>query len=349
MKILYFYTEVMGYTIATIRELLKSGIEIHLVHWDKKKLSQYMITPIKGLKIYPRSLFTKKGLLNLANKIDPDLIVVSGWQDMDYLSAARNQRKKNKIVICGFDDQWQGSLKQYLASGIGLFKFFDIFFSHAWVTGNLSYEYAIKLGFNKKKIIFDLYSADLDLFHKKSFIKNKISQKKYPLNFLVVARVEKIKGIKTLIKAWREFYKKNKKWSLKIIGDGSIKQEIVKTPGLKTLNFIQPKDLVKEILNSGCLILPSLNEPWGVVVHEFASAGLPLILSDKVGAADHFLINGYNGFLFDAGNISSLLDKMYKISCLSEKELIEMSKNSYKISEKITPVSSANNLLSLIK
>lgn len=37
MKILYLYTEVMGYTVATIEELKQNGAEIHLVHWDKKK------------------------------------------------------------------------------------------------------------------------------------------------------------------------------------------------------------------------------------------------------------------------------------------------------------------------
>ena len=349
MRILYLYTEVMAYTIATIKELLKSGVEIHLVHWDKDKLSQYKVTSHKGLKIYPRSALTKKELLKLANFIDPNLIVISGWQDKDYLTVARNLRKKNKIVVCGFDDQWEGSLKQYLAMTIGFFKFFNLFFTHAWVTGNLSFEYATKLGFNKKNIISDLYSADLSCFHKKKFVKNKINKKKYPLNFLVVCRVEEIKGIKILIKAWKKFYKKNKKWSLKVIGNGSLKKEILNIKGLNAKNFTQQKYLVDEISNAGCLILPSLKEPWGVVVHEFASAGLPLILSNKVGAADHFLINGYNGYLFDAGNSNSLLDKMNMISSLSKKELIKISKNSYRISEKITPHTSANNLLSLLK
>ena len=37
--ILYLYAEVMGYTISTIEELCKLGYEIHVLHWDKKKLS----------------------------------------------------------------------------------------------------------------------------------------------------------------------------------------------------------------------------------------------------------------------------------------------------------------------
>ena len=45
--------------------------------------------------------------------------------------------------------------------------------------------------------------------------------------------------------------------------------------------------------------LPSLIEPWGVVVHEFASMGLLLLLFKNVGSGTEFLINGYNGFSFD--------------------------------------------------
>jgi glycosyltransferase involved in cell wall biosynthesis len=43
--------------------------------------------------------------------------------------------------------------------------------------------------------------------------------------------------------------------------------------------------------------LLSFHEPWGVVVNEAAAAGLPLVLSDRVGAAHDLLADGENGFL----------------------------------------------------
>ena len=36
IKILYLYSEVMGYNLSTIKNLIKSGAEVFLVHWDKK-------------------------------------------------------------------------------------------------------------------------------------------------------------------------------------------------------------------------------------------------------------------------------------------------------------------------
>jgi glycosyltransferase involved in cell wall biosynthesis len=46
--------------------------------------------------------------------------------------------------------------------------------------------------------------------------------------------------------------------------------------------------------------LLSRHEPWGVVVNEAAASGLPLVLSDRVGAAFDLLEDGRNGALVPA-------------------------------------------------
>ena len=47
--------------------------------------------------------------------------------------------------------------------------------------------------------------------------------------------------------------------------------------------------------------LLSRHEPWGVAVNEAAASGLPLLLSDRVGAAADLLRDGENGFLVPVG------------------------------------------------
>ena len=46
-------------------------------------------------------------------------------------------------------------------------------------------------------------------------------------------------------------------------------------------------------------------EPWGVVVNEAAACGLPLVLSDQVGAAADLLVDGENGALVAAGDVAA--------------------------------------------
>jgi glycosyltransferase involved in cell wall biosynthesis len=51
--------------------------------------------------------------------------------------------------------------------------------------------------------------------------------------------------------------------------------------------------------------LLSERETWGVVVNEAAACGLPLVLSDRVGAAHDLLRDGENGVLLPAGDVDA--------------------------------------------
>jgi glycosyltransferase involved in cell wall biosynthesis len=348
MKILYLYTEIMGYSIATIKELIKSGAEVHVVHWDKKKISKYQVTKKFGVHFYSRSKYTVKDLLVLINQINPDITVMSGWMDKGYLVGAMKLRFKKKIVVVCFDDIWFNSIKQNFASFLGYIGIFSIFFSHAWVTGFLQFEYARRLGFKKKNIIYDLYSADTELFSK-YFIKIKnLKRKEYLHRFIFIGRFETIKGVEILLKAWESLGIDKKDWELCFIGDGKLKPMLNNIKNITVKNFMQPYDLAQELTKGGCMILPSLKEPWGVVVHECAASGLPIIVSDAVGSANYFVINGYNGFSFNTGDVNSLKEKMLKFIKMRDKEIFLMSNNSFLLSKKISPETSAKNLFSLI-
>ena len=87
MKILYLYEEVMGYTIATIRALVERGAEVHILHWDHKKLTPYQFPKLPNVYMYERSKSTVDLMKALATKIAPDITVISGWNDKGYLRA----------------------------------------------------------------------------------------------------------------------------------------------------------------------------------------------------------------------------------------------------------------------
>jgi 1,2-diacylglycerol 3-alpha-glucosyltransferase len=61
-------------------------------------------------------------------------------------------------------------------------------------------------------------------------------------------------------------------------------------------------ELAQRYVDANVFALLSWHEPWGVVVNEAAASALPLVLSDRVGAACDLLRNGENGFLVHAGD-----------------------------------------------
>ena len=76
----------------------------------------------------------------------------------------------------------------------------------------------------------------------------------------------KEKGIETLKKAYEIYRQEGGKWTLTMP------------------EWIEPKDVPRMMREHACLVLPSLWEPWGVVVAEAKAAGMRIIVSDKVGA-----------------------------------------------------------------
>lgn len=67
-----------------------------------------------------------------------------------------------------------------------------------------------------------------------------------------------------------------------------------------------PEDrLAAEYVAADVFALLSPSEPWGVVVNEAAASGLPLVLSDRVGAAHDLLRDGENGFIVPAGDVAA--------------------------------------------
>jgi len=53
-------------------------------------------------------------------------------------------------------------------------------------------------------------------------------------------------------------------------------------------------------------VMPSIVEPWGLVVNEAMNAGKAIIVSDRAGCAPDLVGNGVNGFAFKAGHPTDL-------------------------------------------
>ncbi len=348
MKILYLYAEILGYTMATIRELAESGNEVHVVHWDHKKLTPYQAPELPNVIMYKRSNLSVSDLKGLASDIKPAITVVSGWMDSGYISVAKQLRAEGASVVIGLDNHWHGKLKQWLTVILGSFGYLKKFYSYAWVSGVYQYEYVRRLGYAKNEIIFDLYCADLRLFSNAYNISIAKKKEKYPHRFLFVGRLEAVKGLDLLVQAWNMLAEKKGDWELHLIGSGSLKSAFEGLPGIVIKDFMQPEQLVSEASMAGCFVLPSRAEPWGVVVHEFTAAGLPIIVSDVVGAASTFLIHGLNGFKFKASDPQALAEAMQKFILLSDKELHAMAVSSQSLSQRISPATSAGNLLSVL-
>lgn len=83
--------------------------------------------------------------------------------------------------------------------------------------------------------------------------------------------------------------------------------------------FVNQAELPSVYAASDVFVLPSSNEPWGLVVNEAMCARLPIVLSKEIGCADDLVMDGVNGATFAAGDVDGLVGALRPI--LTDAEL----------------------------
>jgi glycosyltransferase involved in cell wall biosynthesis len=334
----------MPYNIPVLKELTKQGFFITVVHDTRHKLTPYVPPEIENVTFIGVERLDRKLLLAMALSIDPCLVYVSDRTNKKYNYTTIQLRKKKEIpVISGCDTQWLGG-KQWINVLTSWFRH-KRFFSHMLIAGMRQFEYAKKLGFPNDKILWPLNSANNEYFLQIPITPARFRK---PRNFLYVGRFAKEKGLEVLLKAWSRVLDKNGA-TLTLIGNGPLKAELRYPHDIIMHDFMSQEDLVKIASEASCFVLPSTFEPWALVIHEFAASGLPLIVSSACGAAPHFLISKYNGFLVRPNNIDELKSAIEKIILMPDEILFKFAVRSRALSNSITPKMVAHAITSVLE
>ncbi|MFN5250501.1 MAG: glycosyltransferase family 4 protein [Bacteroidota bacterium] len=340
MKAIFLYTELADYTYQCFRRHLElhPDDEIHVIHYPINAEAPFTFEPAPNLHLYLKNSFETADIWELFKSVNPDVVLCSGWNDGFYNKFVKNASKSVPVFLC-FDNVFRYTLKQIVSLPMARVMFKGVY-SGVWVPGSKQADFARLMGFKRNQIFTGFYSTDNHYFSK-LYNENVIAKSKsFPKRFLCVARYIPQKGLPLLWKAFSELKKETgTEWELWCAGTGEGFEERIEHEGIRHLGFVQPKDFSSVVSQCGVFVLPSLFEPWGVVVNEFAAAGFPLLLSDKVGSGSLYLKTGENGWLFQSGNVKELKQKMQEIIETAEQKLIEMGNES----SKMGAVNSADN------
>ncbi len=337
----------MPYAIAVMRALVQEhGVAVDCIYWDHKKRTPFVPVNEKGITFHKRSLFDERLIKHFIEERSPSIIYVVGRMDDLYLKACLSFRG-NSTIVTGSDNQWHGDLKQRIAA---LFNplLYKRYFEYFWVPGKRQYEFAQRMGYSADKIIRNLLTADTAVFGT-VFEDNRQSKRtKYPHTIVYAGRFAQVKGLDLLIQAFRNAKNETQNdWRLILVGAGDMKVSSDSFTEVK--GYMTGAELAAESRNWGVFCLPSVYEPWGVVIHEFTMAGLPVICSDKVGAADDLVTAGGNGFVFKSEDINELKKAILNIMAKSDAELFAMGERSHELSKKFSPSIAADSLLRVLK
>ncbi|WP_457653578.1 glycosyltransferase family 4 protein [Rhodocaloribacter sp.] len=334
MRVAVLFSRLSGYMAACLRALKeRTGGEMLVIRHAPAANAPFDDRHFAWIDhLYDRHVLGREEILSKVQTFAPDAVFMAGWFDRDYLAVARRLRQDGVPVVAGCDTQWTGSLRQRVGRLIAprhLHTAIDVL----WVSGERQRQLAQRLGYTGARCWHGVYACDWSRF---DAVYDPATSR--PKTFLFVGRYIPIKGLDTLIAAYRRYRRQaSEPWALHCAGTGELASTLEGQPGVTDLGFVQPDRLPQLFAEAGAFILPSRREPWGVVVQEATAAGLPVLCSTASGAAVHLVQDGYNGFLFEPGDASYLARLMQRIDDASEEERSEMGRASHALSRQFTP------------
>lgn len=225
----------------------------------------------------------------LAKKIQYEYILFPGWEIFELIPLMLfGNKAKNCIVI-------ESSILESKTSGPlwWLKKLIFSRMSHAFPSGRLQSKILEKANYDGQ--VHVTHGVGLPLRDER-IINSDIQIQPADFTYLYVGRISPEKNIKNLVLEFNENGKK-----LSIVGSGSEFDTIksLAESNITLYGYVNNSELASIYQSHHFFILPSLSEPWGLVVDEALWYGLPCIVSNNVGCSFD-LIKGYNtGLIYD--------------------------------------------------
>lgn len=130
---------------------------------------------------------------------------------------------------------------------------------------------------------------------------------------LFVGRFSEQKDVWSLLDIWKLVHKRHPDWELHVYGEGEQKEAFIEAAnkaevGIKV--FPPTSDIFEKYFNSSLLVMTSLYEPFGLVLPEAMSCGLPVVAFNcPYGPAD-IITDEKDGFLIENRNVSVFAGKV---------------------------------------
>lgn len=343
MRFVFLIIDYVPHQVLSIKNLI-NNFDAEVLAFHVGRFNSYIPAYLNNFTTQNYKSLSKQEKLKAIKTFNPDVVVTAGWMIPEYNWLCRKIKQTMNIPIVAMSDTpWYGTWRQRVNAILSPF-YVKKMFTHIWVAGIRQYDYARKLGFSNQQIIFNSLSADTEVFEK---VNIEAKTTCYPKIFLFIGRYTEIKGLRNLIKAWSAI-KDKKGWKFTLIGAGEMKDELINSGQFIVKDYMPQELLLDEMQHSGCFVLPSLHEPWALVIHEAASAGLPILCTETCGAAPHFVINGYNGYRIKDNSVEDLKLKLEKIINTDKSDLLKYSYRSRELSISINPEIQTASLMQLV-
>jgi glycosyltransferase involved in cell wall biosynthesis len=167
--------------------------------------------------------------------------------------------------------------------------------------------------------------------------------------FCSVGRLTKQKNYLELLVGLKKYFDDyDKNFNLIIIGEGETREQLnnyIKKNNIKNFFLLGfKKNPFKYIARSNLYISSSLWEEPGHTLIEAGYLNVPIVTTDCPNGPKEIIIDGFNGFKYQQGNINDFLLKINKVNSLERSELYKILVNMKKTTKNFTKFRFINKL-----
>ena len=325
-RILVLFVEPMYYGLDLVREVYeKTGFEYQYVYCYSSVTGKDNVTLPNGAVILSGDKKArKKQIRAIFARFQPDFAVINGYVGTEQTCAIRYcQKHKIKYAIESDtplhipSSKLKAFLKKQYLKNLLCSKL-----CFGFAGGSLQRENFLYYGMpeNRALIMPMCISEDRLLKEKAALPTQEELKEKYGFRgkkvFLFVGRLTEVKNVQLLIKSFARLKASREDIALAIVGDGDLREELTSLAeelGCEDVHFFGYVGFPQNVAfykAADAFVLPSLHEPWGLVVNEAMIMGLPVIVSSKVGCRKDLVGQGENGFIFEDGDETGLIQAM---------------------------------------
>ena len=286
------------------------------IRWDTPLLEGYSHKFLSGKRTLSGTELT---IVQEVRRRRFDVLLVHGYNSLTNLLAILTAKLTGtRVLIRGdtrkMDHHRRSGGKRALKSA--LFKFVDGFVS----IGTLNREYYADHGVDVRRLFFAPFCVSNLAFRlqgashvaARARVRAKLGLGQDEVLVLFVSKLTAKKRADDLIRAFALIERQFANARLVIAGSGEQAEELrnlaadLSPQRLIFVGFHNQSELPGLYAASDVFVLPSAKEPWGLVVNEAMAAGLPVIVSDEVGAAPDLVEGKGTGVVFPCGDVTAL-------------------------------------------
>lgn len=253
-------------------------------------------------------LMVARGLGAALRRADPEVVVSSEFGPATWRSLAWSRARGRPLVVMSELTPWsdpmlsglQRRVHRLLAPRVAGFVVFS----------SQGVERLERLGVERDRIEVSIQSADLEPV--RAVAAERAGRRtERPVRVLSVGRLVPDKNLELLIEAFAEVGFVDGEAELELCGTGPLDVELAAIAArlgvpVRMHGYMAPQDLPAVYRDADVLALVSTYEPFGVTLREGAAAGLPLICSERAGAAGDVAVHDENALLVDPTSRSAV-------------------------------------------